>query len=58
MKLSRTTLELGCKKSVMIMALCLASQYEAGRVVKVYRKNRGNSSLCRHSKHTRVLADY
>ena len=34
------------------------TEYEAGRVVNVYRKNRGNSSLCSHSKHTRVPTDY
>ena len=26
--------------------------------VNVYRKNHGNSSLCSHSKHTRVPTDY
>ena len=34
------------------------TEYEAGRVVNVYRKNHGNSSLCSHSKHTSVPADY
>ena len=34
------------------------TEYEAERVVNVYRKNSGNSSLCSHSKYTSVPADY
>ena len=49
-------LEVSCTE--FIPGTTKPTEYDAGRVENVYKKNRGNSSLCSHSKHTSVPADY